>query len=163
MNYNDMIRQAIEKNEVEKLLRGDGLYKVEMNKFTPDVFPTDVNAVLVNCFYKEKNNIKNIKSVLEKGMLNLLLGSVSDSYIAVIYFDTCLFQEEKNNATFEINKEMFIGEMRKVLSENKSKLEGEILFNDKTTKKNGWRNVENFNNYYTKKYGFSIIDESLRG
>ncbi len=50
MQYNDLIKQAIEKKEILNLLRGDGGYEIEVSKFTSDIFPTDVNEVLVIVF-----------------------------------------------------------------------------------------------------------------
>ena len=48
MDYKELISNAIEKDEVVKLLRGEGEYEVVVSEFTSDVFPTDVNSVLVN-------------------------------------------------------------------------------------------------------------------
>lgn len=52
MNFDNMINKAIEKKKYLELLCGRKKYEVEVSKFTSGVFPTDVNAVLVNCFYK---------------------------------------------------------------------------------------------------------------
>ena len=62
MDYKELISNAIEKDEVVKLLRGEGEYEIVVSEFASDVFPTDVNSVLVNCFYKQKGNIKRTAS-----------------------------------------------------------------------------------------------------
>ena len=69
-----LINKVIEKNEVIQLLRGEGEYEVEVSRFTSDVFPTDINAVLVNCFYKQKENFLDIECVLYEAMKELLAG-----------------------------------------------------------------------------------------
>lgn len=39
-------------------------YEVVISEFTSDVFPTDINSVLVNCFYKQIDKIKDIEKNL---------------------------------------------------------------------------------------------------
>ena len=60
MNYEDLIKNAISKNEVVQLLCGSGGYEIQSSEFVQDVFPTNIMSVLVNCFYKQKDNIFNI-------------------------------------------------------------------------------------------------------
>ena len=66
MDYKELISNAIEKDEVVKLLRGEGEYEVVVSEFASDVFPTDVNSVLVNCFYKQNDNIRDIEKIFMK-------------------------------------------------------------------------------------------------
>lgn len=54
MNYEDLIKNAISKNEVVQLLCGNGRYEIQNSEFVQDVFPTNIMSVLVNCFYKQK-------------------------------------------------------------------------------------------------------------
>lgn len=157
MNYYELIAQAIEKKEVLKLMRGEKGYEIEISKFTSDVFPTDVNAVLMNCFYKQVENIDVIENVFSEALLRLLSGGASDVYIAVLYFDACLFQEERGKATFLINKELFIKKMQEAICKYKEEFKEEIRFCNGLSKSNAWKNIENFNKYYCKKYQFSII------
>ena len=157
MNYNELINKAIEKNEVIQLLRGEGEYEVEVSRFTSDVFPTDINAVLVNCFYKQKENFIDIEGILYEAIKKLLEGTASDVYIAVLYFDACIFQEEKGTATFILEKNIIIKEMIKAISAQKNILQNEIVFCNGMNKQNAWKNIENFDKYYRKKYGFNII------
>lgn len=156
MDYSVLINKAIEKNEVIQLLRGEGEYEVEVSRFTSDVFPTDINAVLVNCFYKQKENFLDIGCVLYEALKGLLAGTASDVYVAVLYFDACIFQEEKGTATFVLEKKL-IEEMIKAISAQKDILQKEIVFCNGMKKQNAWKNIENFDKYYRKKYGFNII------
>ena len=100
MDFKELINKAIKKNEVVKLLRGEGEYEVVVSEFASDVFPTDINSVLVNCFYKHSNNISDIEKIFNDAFDDLIKGNASDVYIAVLYFDACIFQEEKGNASF---------------------------------------------------------------
>lgn len=62
-----------------------------MSRFTSDVFPTDINAVLVNCFYKQIENIKEIDKIFSENFNKLLEGNAVEIYIAILYYDACIF------------------------------------------------------------------------
>ena len=78
-------------------------------------------------------------------------------YIAILYFDTCIFQEEEGNATFKIDKEGLAQRIRYAVNKNKDKLLDTIEFDNGLKKKNALNNISNFNKYYKEKYGFCII------
>lgn len=157
MKYNILIKNALERNEVVKLLRGEQEYEIEVSKFTSDVFPTDINAVLVNCFYKQKDNIENIEEIFLNSIEQLLVGNASDVYIVILYFDACIFQEEKKKATFYIDKGKWATKLKRAINSKKDELQDNIVFANGMKKQNPWRNIENFNKYYNKKYNISII------
>jgi len=157
MDYNLLIRSAIEKNEVIKLIRGEQEYEIVVSEFTSDIFPTDINSVLMNCFYKQRDYIDNIEMIFKNTFDKLLSGNASDVYIAVLYFDACIFQEERGKATFLINKEEVGKKIKKSISVNQKELENSIEFCNGMKKNNPWKNIESFNQYYQKKYKISII------
>lgn len=157
MDYNLLIRSAIEKNEVIKLIRGEQEYEIVVSEFTSDIFPTDINSVLMNCFYKQRDYIDNIEMIFKNTFDKLLSGNASDVYIAVLYFDACIFQEERGKATFLINKEEVGKKIKKSISVNQKELENSIEFCNGMKKNNPLKNIENFNQYYQKKYKISII------
>lgn len=156
MNYNLLIRKAIEKNEVIKLIRGEQEYEIVVSEFTSDIFPTDINSVLMNCFYKQ-SDIDNIEMIFKDNLDKLLNGNASDIYIAILYFDACIFHEERGKATFFINKEEVGKKIKKSINENQKELENSIEFCNGMKKNNPWKNIENFNKYYQKKYQINII------
>ncbi|WOO36599.1 hypothetical protein R2R35_22860 [Anaerocolumna sp. AGMB13020] len=157
MDYNLLIHSAIEKNEVIKLIRGEQEYEIVVSEFTSDIFPTDINSVLMNCFYKQKEYIDNIEIIFKNTLDKLLSGNASDVYIAILYFDACIYQEERGKATFWINKEEVGEKIKKSISVNQKELENSIEFCNGMKKNNPWKNIENFNQYYQKKYKISII------
>lgn len=157
MDYNLLIRRAIERNEVINLLRGENEYEVAVSEFTSDVFPTDINSVLMNCFYKQRDNIDNIEIIFKDALDKLLCGNASDVYIALLYFDTCIYQEEKGKATFYINKEEIGRKIKEAISRNQKELNNRIMFLNGMIKVNPWKRIELFNEYYQKKYKISII------
>ncbi|RGK38219.1 hypothetical protein DW172_17170 [Agathobacter rectalis] len=161
MNYDVLINTAIEKNEVLQLLRGEKEYEVIVSEFSPDIFPTDITSVLVECFYKQIKKIENIEKIFTTGLEKLLLGDAGDVYIAVLYFDACIFQEERNKATFTLDRKIIAEKIRTALNEKKEQLQESVTYKNGMTKKNPWKNIENFNNYYCKKYDFNIIEYEM--
>ena len=157
MEYKELISNAIEKDEVVKLLRGEGEYEVVVSEFTSDIFPTDVNSVLINCFYKQNGNIRDIEKKFNNALNDLIKGNASDVYIAVLYFDSCIFQEEKGKATFLIDKEDVSKKLQEKIHKEENKLRESVEFENGMKKSNPWNNNMNFNKYYEKKYGICII------
>ena len=84
MEYKELISNAIEKDEVVKLLRGEGEYEVVVSEFTSDIFPTDVNSVLINCFYKQNGNIRDIEKIFNNALNDLIKGNASE-FILLMY------------------------------------------------------------------------------
>lgn len=156
MNYDILINNAISKNEVLKLLRGEKKYEIVVSEFSQDIFPTYINGVLINCFYKQKDNICNIENIFYNSLEQLINGSASDVYIATLYFDACIFQEERNKATFILNKEKFATKLKSAISVHKEELQNSVVFANGMKKINPFRNIQNFNKFY-EKYGISII------
>lgn len=157
MDFKELIDKAIKKDEVVKLLRGEGEYEVVVSKFTSDVFPTDVNSVLVNCFYKQNDNIGHIEKIFFNAFNALIEGNASDIYIAVLYFDACIFQEEKGNASFLLDKKKISKKLQEKIRKEEDNLRDSVKFDNGMKKSNPWNNIMNFNKYYEKKYEISII------
>lgn len=157
MDYKELVNKAIEKDEVVKLLRGEGEYEVVVSEFTSDVFPTDINSVLVNCFYKQSDDIGDIERIFNNAFNELLQGNASDVYTAVLYFDACIFQEEKGKASFLINKEKLSKKLQEKICKAENILQDSVEFDNGMKKSNPWNNIMNFNRYYEKKYGICII------
>lgn len=159
MNYNELIERAIQNDEVLKLLIGENGYEIEVSPFVPDIFPTDINSILVNCFYKQKNRINNIEQIFINAWMDLLKDSASNTYIAVLYFNTCIFHEERGKAPFQINKEMMAEKIKEAVTKNAKTLQEEVSFANGMKKRNPLDNIKRFNKGYIEKYGFSIIDD----
>lgn len=157
MDFKELINKAIKKDEVVKLLRGEGKYEVAVSEFTSDVFPTDINSVLVNCFYKQRDNIGDIEKIFNNAFNDLIKGNASDVYIAVLYFDACIFQEEKGKASFLIDREDLSKKLQGQIHKEENKLRDSVEFDNGMKKSNPWNNIMNFNKYYEKKYGICII------
>ncbi|MYL59332.1 hypothetical protein GLW20_17630 [Virgibacillus halodenitrificans] len=157
MNYDYLINKAIQNDEIQDLLCGKKPYEVEVSKFTSDVFPTDINSVLVNCFYKQLENVEKINEIFEGNLKQMLKGNACNVYIVILYFDACIFHEEIGKATFFINREILRRNIKEAVYKNKDELTQGVTFENGMKKNNPLKNIENFNKYYEKKYNFSII------
>lgn len=157
MNYDELVSTALKKTELKKLLCGEKPYQVEVSKFTSDVFPTDVNAVLVNCVYKQTSIVLNIREYFEDCLHEMLAADAAQVYIAILYLDACVYQEERGKATFNIEKEIWAKYIRSAVNQHRNELEQDIYFANGLKKNNALKNIHNFSKYYETKYGFQIV------
>lgn len=157
INYDNLIKNAISKNEVVQLLCGSGGYEIQNSEFVQDVFPTNIMSVLVNCFYKQKDNVFNICEIFSNALECMIQNNAKEAYIAILYFDACIFKEETHSASFCINKEKFAKKLKVAINTYTKELNSPITFDNGMTKKFPMKNIENFNKSYISKYNFSIL------
>ena len=158
MNFRTKILEAIKVGEVEDILRGKQKYRIEPPTFVPDVFPTDINQVLFEYFYKQ-SDIKNIQEILENTLMKLTKSSATDLYISILFFDSILFMEDKSIATFKIDTLKIANEIVSGVQKFREQLTKSITFNNGLTKKEPMKVVARFNQRYKNKYNFSILDD----
>ncbi|WP_303137526.1 hypothetical protein [uncultured Eubacterium sp.] len=155
---NKEIIKVIKNENIIDVLCGKEPYEVECSRFTSDVFTTDINAVLVNYIYNIKSEVPQIDVIFQDALTKMIFGNnPSKLYIAILYFDACIFQEERKKASFNIDRELLAKRISDAVNKNRDVLEEEIVFYNGMKKKNAMRNIMNFNKYYERKYKFSII------
>ena len=157
IDYGYLISEAIKRNQVENLLCGIRPYEIPPSEFVSDVFPTDINAVMVYCFYKQFGKVKGIKDIFQNSIEKMLSKNAREAYIAILYFDSCLFDEERDISTFTIDRNLFIQLIRKSIERYKDDFEKAIVFDNGNVKKYPLKTIRNFNEYYKREYGFSIF------
>ena len=158
MNFRTKILEAIKVGEVENILRGKQKYRIEPPTFVPDVFPTDINQVLFEYFYKQ-SDIKNIRLSLENALIKLTKSSATDLYISILFFDSILFMEDKSIATFKIDTSKIAIEIVSGIKKFREELTKNITFDNGLTKKDPMNVIVRFNQRYKNKYNFSILDD----
>jgi len=158
MNFRTKILEAVKAGEVEDILRGKQKYRIEPPTFVPDVFPTDINQVLFEYFYKQ-SDIKNIRSSLENALIKLTKSSATDLYISILFFDSILFMEDKSIATFKIDTSKIAIEIVSGIQKFREQLTKSITFNNGLTKKDPMNVIVRFNQRYKNKYNFSILED----
>ncbi len=152
------IIEAIKEGNVEDILRGRQKYRIEPPTFIPDVFPTDINQVLFEYFYKQ-SDIKNTRSSLENALIKLTKSSATDLYISILFFDSILFMEDKSIVTFKIDTSKIAIEIASGIQKFREELTGKITFDNGLTKKEPMNVVIRFNQRYKNKYNFSILED----
>lgn len=90
-------------------------------------------------------------------MEKLISGCARDVYIALLYFDACIFQEELGNATFLLEKEEFAHKLKQAIKCHEGELLDRIKFSNGLTESDPWSYIEYCNKEYMGKFGFSII------
>jgi len=126
-NYRKLLLEAIQAGNVAGILRGEKRYRIEPPTSVPDVFPTDVCQVLTEYFYKQ-NDIDKIQDILEGSLIELSQSSAVDLYISVLFFDTILFMQEKNIASFTIHTSTVAQAIAKGIKDFQEELNNSITF-----------------------------------
>lgn len=157
MDYDKLIYEALKKDQLHDLLCGVSPYEIIVSEFTSDVFPTNINAVLVRCIYEKKEEIENIDVLFFTSINKMIKTNATELYIAILYMNACIYQEERGVATFLIDRESISKKIKREIERRKDELMGTIKFDNGNEKKYAWNNIKNFDNYYKKNYGFGII------
>lgn len=76
----------------------------------------------------------------------------------LLYFDTCIFKEESQGATFFIDKQKIARELKIAITNHRKELYFSITFDNGMIKKEPLKNIENFNKYYIVVESSFIID-----
>lgn len=150
--------EAIQAGDVAGILRGEKRYGIEPPSSVPDVFPTDVCQVLTEYFYKQ-NHINKIQDILEGSLIELSQSSDVDLYISVLFFDTILFMQEKNIASFTIHTSTVAQAISKGVKLFQKELNDSITFSNGLVRINPMSQLEKFNQKYQKNERFSIMEK----
>ena len=150
--------EAIQAGNVAGILRGEKRYRIDPPTSVPDVFPTDICQVLTEYFYKQ-NDIDEIQDLLEVSLIELSQSSAVDLYISVLFFDTILFMQEKNIASFTIHTSTVAQAIAKGIKNFQEELNKSITFPNGLVKLKPMKQLEIFNQKYQKNERFSIMEK----
>ena len=114
--------------------------------------------MLTEYFYKQ-NDIDKIQDILEGSLIELSQSSAVDLYISVLFFDTILFMQEKNIASFTIHTSTVAQAIAKEIKNFQVELNNSITFSNGLVKLKPMKQLERFNQKYQKNERFSIIEE----
>ena len=153
MNMNDV-------NDVIKLL--DGHYSVKPLTRSPmdpepEPLPTEIHNVMRDHIYQDAGN----KAIFQQALKILLSGNASEAYLAFAYFDECLLQEKYYSVSFQIDKEAFVPLLQEAIRKHALELEGTIIFWNGVMSKGCLDRIRNASGLYLKRYGFSLLPQSL--
>lgn len=159
MNLEQIIIEAIKKNELYKVLLGDEQYKIQISSFIGANVPTDWPNIMRGGIYKVFNEYSDlhIKEKLENSLEILLKKDVFEIYVAVSVLFFQIISEENNTSPFRINREKIIGIVRNVLVQNKIEMIKYTKWMGEYYKNAIWGELERINNILTEDYNISII------
>ena len=157
-NYRKLLLEAIQAGNVVGILRGEKRYRIEPPTSVPDAFPTDICQVLAEYFYKQ-NDIDKIQDILEGSLIEISQSSAVDLYISVLFFDTILFMQEKNIASFTIHTSTVAQAIANGIKNFQEELNNSITFPNGLVKLKPMKQLEKFNQKYQKNERFSIIEK----
>lgn len=146
-----------ELREIVALMKGEKEYSVHISQYTSEVLPTNINMLLVNCFYKPNERDNRMRNVFVEAMEVLLNGTAADVYIAVLYFDACLYYEERAKATFTIDRKKLASKIQNAVNTHTTELKDRVIFCNGMVKKNPWEMIEKYNEFYIERYNFAIV------
>lgn len=102
----ELFLQAVERNEIDKFLKGEGIYKVSLPHMVPVSIPTDWTTAIPDGVYevfKEKPEL-NINRQFEKAILSLIDKDIFNLYVSVYVIFEQLQNECRGEAPFKIDK-----------------------------------------------------------
>lgn len=134
----------MEKNELNLLLRGDGVYRVETSQYAPGAEPTDVGKVLSKGIYKLYKINPKIKDKMENELLNMLEQTNYDVYIVILYIMSQLFKEKNGISPFKMNMSLILPKIKNEINRRRETLKKGIEYPNGFYKKRAWEEIERF-------------------
>ncbi len=157
MEYIDIINNAIEKNELNLLLRGDGVYRLETSQYAPGAEPTDVGKVLSKGIYKLYKINPKIKDKMENELLNMLEQTNYDVYIVILYIMSQLFKEKNGLSPFKMNMSLILPKIKNEIKRRSETLKKGIEYPNGFYQKRAWEEIERFKYVCKIQYGIDLF------
>lgn len=159
MNIEEMIIEAINKDELYKVLLGEGEYKVEPGCHIGDDAPTDWGRILRQGIYRiyEKYPYLNVQQKYEDAIEYLLSTGIDEIYVGVELVFCQIIHEGLNSSPFNFNREKFLSEVRYKLVENKSELVKLKKWQGRGYENGAWGAFERINKILKEDYNTSIL------
>jgi hypothetical protein len=161
MNMNEikeLFLQAIENNEVSKFLNGEKNYKVRVPHFVPINIPTDWEQILPNIYeiYQEKLEL-NIKQLFQDALVEMINKDNTSLYSAVniLYFQ--LLRENRNRASFRIDKEKILPILKMKIMEKKDDLEKDLRWTGEINNEGLWGDFQRVDKLLKEETGTGIL------
>lgn len=153
----ELIKKAINSNEMIELLEGKGDYCLENDSWASISAPIDWTRV-IPMIYKEyvETQDESVKEMYESAIENMLLGTAEETYcgIAVLYFQT--LRESSNRSPFSVDREYLIQIAKKGISKNKKDLRLIKKWAGAQSENGLWSEVVRYKKLFLSKYSIDI-------
>lgn len=157
MEYTDMIFEAIKKQELDRLLKGEGKYQLETSQYAPSAEPTDVGKMLSKVVYKAYKKDLSIKEKIEETLLVMLGQTDYDVYIVILYIMSELFKEKNEISPFKMDMSHILPRLRDEINNRADKIKEGIVYPDGFLKKSAWDEIQRFNHVCQEEYGIKLF------
>lgn len=157
MKYTDMFFDAIEKKELNLLLKGDKEYKIETSQYVPSTEPTDVSKVLSKAVYKAYEMDSSIKEVVEESLFLMLEQTDYDVYIVVLYIMSQLFKEKNGLSPFTMNMSYILPKLSEEIIKRREGIKNGIEYPNGFIEKFAWDEIERFRCICKQEYGVQLF------
>lgn len=157
MKYTDMFFEAIEKKELNLLLKGDKEYKIEPSQYVPSTEPTDVSKVLSKAVYKAYEIDSSIKGKVEESLLFMLEQTDYDMYIVLLYIMSQLFKEKNKLSPFKMDMSRILPKLGEEIVNRRTNIEKGIIYPDGFIMTVAWDEIERYRCICDEEYGVRLF------
>lgn len=157
MKYTDMFFVAIEKKELNLLLKGDKEYKIETSQYVPSTEPTNVSKVLSRAVYKAYEIDSSIKEKVEEALFFMLEQTDYDVYIVILYIMSQLFKEKNGLSPFTMDMSYILPKLSEEIIRRKGRIKKGIAYPNGFVEKFAWDEIERFRCICKQEYGVQLF------
>ncbi len=153
----DLIKKAINNNEIVELLEGKDGYSLENDSWTSISTPIDWTRV-VPMIYQEYSETQDesIKEKYEAAIEKMLLGSAEDVYcgFAVLYFQ--MLRESTNRSPFFLNMDYLIQLAKEGISKNSDDFKKSKKWSGAYTENGLWDEIDRYKKLFLSKFSIEF-------
>lgn len=160
MEVDKLLCKAIQDNKLVEFLEGKEHMDIgNSSHFSNTGYPTEWPSIISNGFYKlYKDNPKlNVNLILEDALSKMLLGDVFEIYCAINIWYIQIENERNQRSLFELNREKFIGEIRKTLLISREKLLKYYDWDGRNEEEGMWGYIKRINECCKLYFNIEII------
>ena len=157
MKYTDIFFEAIEKEELHLLLKGEKEYRIETSQYVPSSEPTDIGKVLSRAVYMAYEIDSSIKEKVEEALLFLLKQTDYDVYIVLLYIMSQLFKEKNELSPFKMDMSQILPRLNEEIIKRRENIKKGIIYPNGYVMTVAWEEIERFCCICKEEYGVQLF------
>lgn len=152
MDIENMLLNAIARQDIINFLRGKGEYMVEYSQYVPSAGVTDVGKVLSKGIYKIYAYDVSIKYKFEESLQQMLDNSDFDIYMVCLYLVSQLFKEKNGLSPFELSKKLIVKKLEHRVDERESDITKGIVYPNGYVNINAMEEIQRYRKICKEQY-----------
>lgn len=154
----EMIRKAIEKDELDLLFLGYEEYYIGQADRLPVEKISDIEFILKSGLYEfYKNGDENIPEILTKTIYGFIEGNVVEIWVAFSIFCIQFFCEKTEECPFEITNDKMLESLKIAIEKQKEELSACFLYAGGNKKSGLYEDIEEKNREIFNQFNIKII------